>query len=67
MELLLAILVWLGLLMPAQQITSSQYDEIINTNSQAICAVIDDSATAQQALYQYSTKPAAIVIDPLTR
>ena len=67
MELILAILVWLGMLSPEQQITTAQYDEIINANSQAISTVIGDSIASQQALSEYSAKPGVTVIDPSTR
>lgn len=67
MELILAILVWLGMLIPEQQITSAQFDQIFNANSQVVNAVLNDSIASQQAMGEYSTKPAVLVIDPSTR
>jgi hypothetical protein len=66
MEFLLAILAWLGIIIPGQQITSSQYDQALQSNTAIIQQVISDSATSQQAVAAYSESTKIIVIDPLS-
>jgi|LakMenEpi03Aug12_release.lakeMendotaPanAssembly.Ray.scaffolds.fasta_scaffold740927_2 hypothetical protein len=67
MEYLLAILAWLGIFAPGQQITSSQYDQALQSNTAIIQQVMSDSLSSQQAVAAYGESTKIIVIDPLSR
>jgi hypothetical protein len=67
MEFLLAILVWLGVLTPGQQITTTQYDSFVQSNSTAIQQIAADTLLSQQAVTAYNNGTQLIVIDPLSR
>ena len=65
MELILAILLWMGLLSPGQQITTAQYNHLVETNSTAIQQVASDTLASQQALSGSTQSPQVVIIDPL--
>lgn len=64
MEILLAILAWLGVFAPGAQITTTQYDQALQTNSAAIQAITGDSLLSQQAVAAYGDGTRLTVIDP---
>jgi hypothetical protein len=65
MELIMAILVWMGLLSPGQQITATQYYQLVETNSTAIQQVASDTLATQQALSGSTQSPQVVIIDPM--
>jgi hypothetical protein len=65
MELIMAILVWMGLLSPGQQITATQYYQLVEANSTAIQQVASDTLTTQQALSGSTQSPQVVIIDPM--
>lgn len=67
MELLLAILIWLGVYAPGAQITTTEYDQALQSNAIAIQAVVSDTLLTQQAVTAYSDGTRLVVIDPNSR
>ncbi len=65
MELILAILLWMGLLAPGQQITTAQYNQLVEMNSTAIQQVASDTLASQQAVSGSTQSPQVVIIDPL--
>jgi hypothetical protein len=65
MELIIAILLWMGLLSPGQQITATQYYQLVETNSTAIQQVASDTLATQQALSGSTQSPQVVIIDPM--
>jgi len=65
MELIIAILLWMGLLSPGQQITATQYYQLVETNSTAIQQVARDTLATQQALSGSTQSPQVVIIDPM--
>lgn len=65
MEFILAILLWMGLLSPGQQITKSQYTQLVELNSTAIQQVTSDTLASQQAVTGSTQSPQVVIIDPL--
>jgi hypothetical protein len=64
MELLIAVLVWLGLLAPGQQVTNTQFNELLSDNSESIGRIVNDTSTSSQAVAAYSGSPEVVIIDP---
>jgi len=67
MELLLAILVWLRIASPGMQITSSDYEQLVQSNSTLIQQVVSDTSLSQQAVAAYNEGTRLVVIDPISR
>ena len=65
MELIIAILLWMGLLSPGQQITATQYYQLVEANLTAIQQVASDTLTTQQALSGSTQSPQVVIIDPM--
>jgi hypothetical protein len=65
MELILAILLWMGLLSPGQQISATQYYQLVEANSTAIQQVASDTLATQQALSGSTQSPQVVIIDPM--
>jgi hypothetical protein len=64
MELLLAILAWLGVFAPGSQITTTQYEQAIQSNSATIQVIVGDSLLSQQAVAANGDGTRLTVIDP---
>jgi hypothetical protein len=67
MELILAILLWMGLLSPGQQISATQYYQLVEANSTAIQQVASDTLATQQAFSGSTQSPQVVIIDPINR
>jgi hypothetical protein len=67
MELILAILLWMGLLSPGQQISATQYYQLVEANSTAIQQVASDTLATQQAFSGSTQSPQVVMIDPINR
>jgi hypothetical protein len=67
MDLLLAILTWLGVFAPGTQITTTEYDQALQSNAIAIQALVSDTLLNQQAVTAYGDGTRLIVIDPNSR
>ena len=55
----------MGLLSPGQQITATQYYQLVETNSTAIQQVARDTLATQQALSGSTQSPQVVIIDPM--
>lgn len=63
MEMMIAILLWLGLIAPDQQFTQSQYEQLIASNASAIELVANNPEQLEQASSCYSDKNTGSLID----